>query len=145
LDGGRWCQGLSAIMGHLRGPPQGPEVCLRPVGRHPDVLRHREDRVVGKLQGNVVPSGKGPLKIYVTLLEGVRCGTVSPNATRGEGVSQSVTCHLFQNFEPYFCILACFFKGKRLGFLYSKCHVTPGVGGGIRASVTKFHMGRRGV
>ena len=58
MDGRRRCQGLSAFMGHLRGPPQGPEVRLRPVGRHPDVLRHREGRLVGELQGDVVPSGK---------------------------------------------------------------------------------------
>ena len=57
LDGRRRCQGLSAFMGHLWGPPQGPEVRLRPVGRHPDVLRHREGRLVGELQGDVVPSG----------------------------------------------------------------------------------------
>jgi hypothetical protein len=58
LDGRRRCQGFPAIMGHLRGPPQGPEVRLRSVGRHPDVLRHRESRVIGKLQRDVVPSGR---------------------------------------------------------------------------------------
>ena len=75
-------------MGHLRGPPQGPEVCLRPVGRHPDVLRHREDRVVGKLQGNVVPSGQGPLKIYVTLLEEGGAGQCHQMPQGGRGLAK---------------------------------------------------------
>lgn len=55
LDRGRRCQGLAAALGHVRGSPQGPEVRLRSVGRHPDVLRYRKDRVAGKLSGDVVP------------------------------------------------------------------------------------------
>ncbi len=55
------------------------------------------------------------------------------NATRGrEGVRNSVTRHFFQNFEPYYCILVCFFEVKRLVFLLENQNVTShrrGAGG----------------
>ncbi len=54
----RWRgEGVSPIVGYLRGSPQRPEICLRPIGRHPDVLRHWKGRLFGELQGDVVPPG----------------------------------------------------------------------------------------
>ena len=57
MDSCRRGQGVPSIVGHVRGSPQRPEIRLRPVRRHPDVLRHRKGRILGELQGDVVPPG----------------------------------------------------------------------------------------
>ena len=44
-------------VGHLRRPPQGPEVRLRTLRRRPHVFRHRSPELARELPGHVVPAG----------------------------------------------------------------------------------------
>ena len=48
---------LPAAVGHLRRPPQGPQVRLRPLRRRPHVLRHRPPELARELPRHVVPAG----------------------------------------------------------------------------------------
>ena len=51
---------LPAAVGHLRRPPQGPQVRLRALRRRPHVLRHRPTELAGELPRHVVPAGLNP-------------------------------------------------------------------------------------
>ena len=63
-DDPRWSQCLAPVMGHLRRPPQGPEIRLRSLRRRPHVLRHRPPELARELPGHVVPTGVNTVNMY---------------------------------------------------------------------------------